>query len=312
MRKAFVDSGGETQTVDTPYGRLIMSRRPGIFDPNRSLPKFRFISNEETALRREYTQKTLDNPFIGGFLVAQDVLNQLPITGSMIRGMTRPRGNVRGSGSLNTRVVDPKLKPPQFQVPSAQTQRTMDTIFGKPQRAPKTTRPQVPEKPATSGMDDLFRAIDAAPMGKREAVSNMFTRFRGRLDAMRDAFRDKGRGVDNIRAERGADQIRRDIQGPLSETRAKEAQQSGSGLMRNFLDRINPFSKSKTGGGTDFNSIIAPLLLLPELLFKPQEMVDQGGGQEQASESSDDLVTLPFGSTNKYGIDTYSYLDILK
>jgi len=319
MRKAFVDSGGETQTVDTPYGRLIMSRRPGIFDPNRSLPKFRFISNEETALRREYTQKTLDNPFIGGFLVAQDVLNQLPITGSMIRGMTRPRGNVRGSGSLNTRVVDPKLKPPQFQVPSAQTRRTMDTIFGKPQRAPKTTRPQVPdEKPTTSrsgsGYDDLFNAMQNAPMGKREALSNMFTRFRGRLDAIRDSFRDKGRGVDNIRAERGADQIRRDIQGPLSETRAKEAQQSGSGLMRNFLDRINPFSKSKTGGGTDFNSIIAPLLLLPELLFKPQEMVEQGGGQEQASESSDDPVTLPFAAfgTNKYGIDTYSYLDILK
>lgn len=312
MRKAFVDSGGETQTVDTPYGRLIMSRRPGIFDPNRSLPRFRFISNEETALRREYTQKTLDNPFIGGFLVAQDVLNQLPISGSMIRGMTRPRGNVRGNTSANTRTIDPKVKPSQFQVPDPATQRTLDTIFGRPQRAPKTIpqRPQVPGRSA-SGIDDLFSAMDAAPMGKREALGNMFSRFRGRLDAMRDAFRDKGRGVDNIRAERGADQIRREIQGPLSQRRADEAQQSGGGLMRNFLDRINPFSKSRSGGN-DLNGILAPLLFLPELLFKSQDMVDQGGEQNQASESSDDPVTLPFGSTNKYGIDTYSYLDILK
>ena len=82
--------------------------------------------------------------------------------------------------------------------------------------------------------------------------------------------------------------------------------------MRNFLDRINPFSKSRSGGGNDLNGILAPLFLLPELLFKPQDMVDQGGEQNQASESSDDPVTLPFGSTNKYGIDTYSYLDILK
>jgi|TARA_Y100000310_G_scaffold68416_1_gene63756 hypothetical protein len=311
MRKAFVDSGGETQTVDTPYGRLIMSRRPGIFDPNRSLPRFRFISNEETALRREYTQKTLDNPFIGGFLVAQDVLNQLPITGSMIRGMTRRGGNVRGNTSVNTRIVDPKIKPSQFQVPSAQTQRTMDTIFGKPRKPTKTTQPQVPEKP--SGVNDLFRAIDDAPMGKRETVRDMFNRFRGRLDAIRDSLLDKGRGVDNIRSQRAADQLRRDIQGPLSQRRAEEAQQSGSGLMRNFLDRINPFSKSKTGGGNDMNSILAPLFLLPELLFKPQEMVDQGGEQNQASESSDDSAVLPFGAfgANKYGIDTYSYLDIL-
>ena len=317
MRKAFAESGGETQTVDTPYGRLIMSRRTGVFDPNSAIPKIRFISKEETALRREEVQNTLDNPFIGGFLVAQEVINQLPITGSMIRGMVRPRGANRGSGTaVNTRIFDPKLKPSQFQVPSAQTQRNLDTIFGKPQRPSKTTQPKVPDKPATTGVDALRGAVNDAPLGKRETMRNMFSGIRGRIDGMVDAFRDPAGQIDRLRANRGAEQIKRDTQKALSETRAKEAQQSGSGLMRNFLDRINPFSKSKTGGGTDFNSMIAPLLLLPELIkpLTPQRMGEGEQEQEQEQDQASGGPSLPFGSfgSNKYGIDTYSYLDILK
>jgi hypothetical protein len=233
LRTQFDESGGQRQSVDTPYGRLIMSPRTGIFDPNKEIPNMRFISNEETALRREYTQKTIDNPLVGGFLTTQDLLNKVPIAGGRGAGRTRLRTRLRTP--LRTPSVTPPVRP----------------------TTPKVTPPVRPTTPGN-----------------------------------------------NILPTKG-----------LVKPRQKPIEQNGASKIIPLKPRLseliagfkNPLPKISGNSGIDLNGL-APLFMLPLLGSLNQQQTVQEEPAEPQEDSSDSVAPA---SNNKYGMDVFSYLDII-
>lgn len=235
LRTQFVESGGQRQSVDTPYGRLIMSPRTGIFDPNKEIPNMRFISNEETALRREYTQKTIDNPFVKRFLATQDLLNKVPIAGG--RGAGRPRLRTPSRPPLRTPSVTPPVRP----------------------TTPKVTPP--PPKTPGNNILPTKGLVKSKPLRQNPVEQN------------------------------GASKII-----PLKPRLAE--------LIAGFK---NPLPKISGNSGIDLNGL-APLFMLPLLGSLNQPQTVQEEPAEPQEDSSDSVAPA---SNNKYGMDVFSYLDII-
>lgn len=302
LRSKFVESGGQRQAVDTPYGRLIMSPRTGIFDPNKSIPKMRFISNEETALRREYTQRTLDNPVIGGFLIGQDILNKVPIAkigGGRVRGSVQTKQPPKLTAPPRT---SPRTVPPVTSRTTA-GQSIYDRIFGPGRRIPKVMSPEKPPKtaPAPTGEQVLMDRLQSTPQ-QSSKFSNFFQYLKGRNQAKQDAKAD-------MTTQSFLDNIIKPTQKNFVRDKTQAAQQSGSGLAELFANFKNPLPKIGKGSGIDLNGL-APLFLLPLLdIAKPQEQMSQATPEQPKEEPSGSVMP---GGNNKYGIDVFSYLDIIK